>query len=242
MTDVAIVTGSSSGIGLATAEALLEQGYAVVLNARGEHRLEEVRKRLAGHGAVIAVAGDAAEAQTVEALVAAAQRLGQWRVAVANAGGGDTPTALAELTAEGFTAGLVANVVPTAVLLAAAARAMPDGGRFVAVSSVAGQRGSLLAGPDYSAAKAAVLGLVRHAARELAHRQITVNAVAPGVTDVERIQLRLEPVREQVVAGIPLGRLGSPAEIAATVCFLASPGAAYITGATLSVNGGLFMS
>lgn len=243
MTISAVVTGASSGIGLAVAERLLRGGHSVVLNARDEDNLEAAASRLRSLGELAVVAGDAADDQAVDRMVEAAKQLGTWGIAVANAGGGEAAAPLAELDAASMLQRYQSNAVSTGLLLAAAARDMADDGRFVAVASVAARRGSLSAGADYSAAKGAVLSLVRHAARELAARGVTVNAVAPGFIDVPRIQRRLaalsEGERAAVLDAIPLGRPGTPQEVAAAVCFLTSSDAGYITGATLDINGGL---
>lgn len=243
MTISAVVTGASSGIGLAVAERLLRGGHSVVLNARDEDNLEAAASRLRSLGELAVVAGDAADDQAVDRMVEAAKQLGTWGIAVANAGGGEAAAPLAELDAASMLQRYQSNAVSTGLLLAAAARDMADHGRFVAVASVAARRGSLSAGADYSAAKGAVLSLVRHAARELAARGVTVNAVAPGFIDVPRIQRRLaalsEGERAAVLDAIPLGRPGTPQEVAAAVCFLTSSDAGYITGATLDINGGL---
>lgn len=243
MTISAVVTGASSGIGLAVAERLLRGGHSVVLNARDEDNLDAAASRLRSLGELAVVAGDAADAQAVDRMVEAAKQLGTWGIAVANAGGGEAAAPLAELDAASMLQRYQSNAVSTGLLLAAAARDMADDGRFVAVASVAARRGSLSAGADYSAAKGAVLSLVRHAARELAARGVTVNAVAPGFIDVPRIQRRLaalsEGERAAVLDAIPLGRPGTPQEVAAAVCFLTSSDAGYITGATLDINGGL---
>lgn len=242
MTTSAIVTGSSSGIGLATARRLLQAGHSVVINGRDPHRLRTAVRDLDAGDRVVAVPGDAADALTVSALIGQAQSMGTWLVAVANPGGGQNPTALADLTEEALTERLRSNLVPTALLLAAAAREMADDGRFVAVSSLAGRRGSLVASADYAAAKAGVLGLVRQGARDLAARGITVNAVAPGIIDVPRVQGLIASGGRSLIESIPLGRAGVPDEVAAAICFLASPEASYITGATLDINGGAYMA
>jgi 3-oxoacyl-[acyl-carrier protein] reductase len=238
----AVITGSSSGIGLATARRLLAAGYAVVLNGRDEQRLARAMEELDGSGRVVAVAGDAADESTVAEAVEQALRLGSWTVAVANPGGGQNPVPLAELTEQSLAARLRSNLVPTALLLAAAARELADGGRFVAVSSLAGRRGSLIASADYAASKAGVLGLVRQGARDLAPRGITVNAVAPGIIDVPRVQGLIASGGQPLIDSIPLGRAGVPDEVAAAICFLASDEAGYITGATLDINGGAYMA
>lgn len=246
MTISAVVTGASSGIGYAVAARLLKAGHPVVINARNATRLNAAAAQLRSFGGVATVAGDAADEDTVARMVEAAAQMGTWGIAVANAGGGEAATPLGDLTAEVMVRRYQANTVSTGLLLAAAARHIADNGRFVAVASAAGRRGSVLAGPDYSAAKGAVLSLVRHAARELAARGVTVNAVAPGLTDVPRIADRLNALpqtkREAVIAAIPLGRAGTADEVAAAVCFLASSDAGYITGATLDINGGLHIS
>lgn len=242
MTTSAIVTGSSSGIGLATARRLLQAGHSVVINGRDPHRLRTAVRDLDAGDRVVAVPGDAADALTVSALIGQAQSMGTWLVAVANPGGGQNPTALADLTEVALTERLRSNLVPTALLLAAAAREMADDGRFVAVSSLAGRRGSLVASADYAAAKAGVLGLVRQGARDLAALGITVNAVAPGIIDVPRVQGLIASGGRSLIESIPLGRAGVPDEVAAAICFLASPEASYITGATLDINGGAYMA
>lgn len=238
----AIVTGSSSGIGLATARRLLQAGHAVVINGRDPGRLEAAARDLQAGDRVAAVPGDAADSDTVGALISQAQAMGTWLIAVANPGGGQNPTALVDLTEEALLARLRSNLVPTALLLSAAAREMADDGRFVAVSSLAGRRGSLIASADYAAAKAGVLGLVRQGARDLAGRGITVNAVAPGIIDVPRVQGLIASGGRSLIESIPLGRVGVPDEVAAAICFLTSPEAAYITGATLDINGGAYMA
>lgn len=242
MTRSAIVTGSSSGIGLATVKRLLATGHAVVVNGRDSQRLDEAVRELDAGNQVVAVLGDAADEQTVAEAVAQAQRLGTWQVAVANPGGGQNPVALPDLSEAALSARLRSNLVPTALLLAAAAREMADDGRFIAVSSLAGRRGSLIASADYAASKAGVLGLIRQGARDLAARRITVNAVAPGVIDVPRVQGLIAAGGQPLMDSIPLGRAGVPDEVAAAICFLASDEAAYITGATLDINGGAYMA
>lgn len=246
MTFSAVVTGASSGIGYAVAERLLRGGHPVVVNARDAGRLEAAADRLRDIGEVAVVPGDAAVESTVGAMVKAAEELGVWGIAVANAGGGQAVKPLATLTAEQLAVSYQSNTVSTGLLLAAAARRMADGGRFVAIASLAGRRGSLMAGPDYSAAKGAVLSLVRHAAREMASRGVTVNAVAPGLIEVSRIVDRVESLPEEqrgaLLDAVPLGRMGKPDEVAALVGFLTSPDAAYITGATIDVNGGMYMA
>lgn len=248
---VAIVTGSSDGIGLATALLLAARGASIVLNGRDAARLavaaEQVRSAAAPGARIVQVVGDAGDPSVVEALLAAAAELGGPQIAVANVGGGTVGVTVDDLS-EGLLASAVhRNLVPPALLIRAVAAPMrAEGyGRIVTVSSLAGRRYGRVSGPDYSAVKAGVVGLTRHAAAELAPFGVTVNCVAPGLIATGRADSMVESLdpeaRARVTESTPMGRPGTPEEVAATIAFLASREASYITGATVDVNGGAFM-
>jgi len=247
---VAIVTGSSDGIGRAAALLLAREGGQLVLNARGQERLEAARAAVQALGkAPLLVAGDVGQRPVAERLVQETlQRFGRVDVLVNNAGGGTNLRVLEEVTDEDWDHTLNVNLRSAFLLCRAVAPAMKQqrSGRIVNVSSLAGRNVSRLSGPQYSSAKAGMLGLTRHLAQDLGPFGITVNAVAPGPTLVERVAekwaQRPEEERARLLANIPLGRLARPEEVATVIAFLASDDAAYVTGVTIDVNGGSFMS
>ncbi len=246
---VAIVTGSSDGIGRAAALILAREGGQVVLNARGQDRLEATRTALQAVGKPpLVVAGNVGQAAVVERLVGEAlQQFGRIDILVNNAGGGTLLRFLEEVTEEEWDLTVDSNLKSAFLCCKAVAPAMKrqQYGRIVNVSSVAGRNVSRLSGPQYSSAKAGMLGLTRHLAQDLGPFGITANAVAPGPTLVDRVArkwaLRSEEDRARILANIPLGRLAAPEEVATVIAFLASDDAAYVTGVTIDVNGGSFM-
>jgi NAD(P)-dependent dehydrogenase (short-subunit alcohol dehydrogenase family) len=247
---VAIITGSSDGIGKAAALIFGREGGQVVLNARGQDRLEAARAAVQAVGKPpLVVAGDVSQATVVQRVVGETlQHFGRVDILVNNAGGGTSLRFLEEVTADDWALTIDSNLKSAFLSCQAVAPAMKRQryGRIVNVSSVAGRNVSRLSGPQYSSAKAGMLGLTRHLAQDLGSFGITVNAVAPGPTLVDRVArkwtLRSEEDRSHILGNIPLGRLAQPEEVAAVIAFLASDDASYVTGVTIDVNGGSFMS
>jgi 3-oxoacyl-[acyl-carrier protein] reductase len=234
---VALVIGGSSGIGLATARRLLEEGAGVVIAARDQRRMVEVAEGLLRHhpDRVAWVAGDISVFGEVERFVAAAlSRFGRLDVLVTSSARNYT-CALADTRDEDIEAVFRTNALGPLLAARAAARAFgPEGGRIVTLSATAARRGR----PGrsvYAATKGAVEALTRVLAVELAPRKITVNCVAPGLTDTPMLGNRGGPERARE---IPMGRLGRPEEVAAAVLFLASDDGAWVTGQTLDATGG----
>ena len=239
----ALVTGASQGIGRAVALRLAAQGARVVLAARNGDKLEAVAAevRAAGGEAHTAVLDISDEASIKESAKAALAAHGTIDILVNNAGI-TRDGLLMRMKRADWDAVLQTNLTGTFLLTQALVPAMTRArwGRIVNVSSVVAQTGQ--AGQvNYAASKAALLGFTRSLARELASRAITVNAVAPGYIVTAMTDVLSDDQRKAFVEHIPLGRAGTDEEAAHAVAFLCSPGAAYITGHTLDVNGGLFM-
>jgi 3-oxoacyl-[acyl-carrier protein] reductase len=240
---VALVTGASRGIGRAIARTLAAQGFKVVGTATTEAGAEGISEALAAHagcrGALLNVNDAAAADALVEAIV---KEHGGLHVLVNNAG--ITRDQLAMRMKDGdWAAVLDTNLSAVFRLSRAVMRGMMKQrwGRIINITSVVGASGN--AGQaNYAAAKAGVAGLTRALARELGSRNITVNCVAPGFIATDMTEALPEAQKAALQQQIPLGRLGTPEEIAHAVAFLASPLAGYITGAELHVNGGMFMN
>jgi 3-oxoacyl-[acyl-carrier protein] reductase len=239
----ALVTGASQGIGRACALALAAAGARVALAARNEAKLNEVAAEIAQKGGAAAVfALDLSSEESIKACAkAAVQHFGSIEILVNNAG--ITRDTLALRMKRGdwdevIQTNLTGTFLMTQALLSPMLKAR--WGRIINISSVVGETGQ--AGQaNYAASKAGLIGLTKSLARELASRNITVNAVAPGYIETAMTAVLDEKQRESMMAGIPLGRAGTDAEIAAAVRFLASEEAAYITGHVLDVNGGMYM-
>jgi 3-oxoacyl-[acyl-carrier protein] reductase len=239
---VALVTGASRGIGRAIAEALAADGCRVIGTATSASGAAAVDALLAPHGGrgiALDVTDGAAADAAVDAIVKAD---GALHVLVNNAGITRDQLAL-RMKDEDWDAVLDTNLKAVFRLSRAVLRPMMKQrwGRIVNVTSVVGASGN--AGQaNYAAAKAGVAGLTRALARELGSRAVTVNCVAPGFIATDMTDALPEAQKSALLQQIPLGRLGLPQEVAHAVSFLASPGAGYVTGAELHVNGGMYMS
>jgi len=239
---VALVTGASRGIGRAVAERLAAQGAIVVAAARGDHAEATVAAIAAAGGRAEALGVDMTDSAAVEALPAGiVERHGRLDIVVSNAGI-TRDQLLLRMKRDDWDAVIATNLTATFALAQASLRPMlkQRHGRIIAVSSVVGQMGN--AGQtNYAASKAGLIGFAKALAREVASRSITVNVVAPGMIDTDMTRAIAEKAQTDWAAQIPLGRLGTPDDVAAAVCYLASDEASYITGHVLAVNGGMYM-
>ena len=237
---VAMVTGSTRGIGRAVAEVLAAAGAKVAVLGRDAGKAQVVAAEI-GHGAQGFACDVTNEASVNAAVEAIDKALGSVDILVNNAGVTKDNVFLRLQDADWDTV-LEANLKGAFRTIRAASRGMMKQrwGRIINVSSVValiGNKGQA----NYAASKAGLLGLTKSIARELASRGITVNAVAPGFIETDMTAALTPEQREVLAKGIPLERLGTPADIAAAVLFLASDGAAYITGQVLVVDGGMVM-
>jgi 3-oxoacyl-[acyl-carrier protein] reductase len=239
---VALVTGASRGIGRAIAQALARRGATVVAAARGTHTQGVVDEIAADGGRAEVATADMTDAASLDALVKGTlDRHGRIDVLVCNAGITRDQLLLRMKRAD-WDEVLATNLTAAFVLCQAVLKPMikQRSGRIVAISSVVGQVGN--AGQaNYAASKAGLIGFCKSLAREVASRQITVNVVAPGLIETDMTRVLTESTQQDWAAQIPLGRPGTPADVASAVCFLASDEASYITGQVLHVNGGMYM-
>lgn len=241
---VALVTGASRGIGKAIAEALGDAGNVVVGTATTESGAKIISERLvaAGHkgeGFLL----DVKDSGSVEQLIKSIQeKFGSVDILVNNAGI-TKDNILMRMKDEEWDDVIATNLSSVFRLSRACLRGMTKArwGRIINISSVVGEMGN--AGQsNYAATKAGVAGFSRALAREIGSRNITVNTVAPGFIDTDMTHILPDEQKKLLLAQIPLARLGKPEEIAAVVAFLASDSAAYITGETIQVNGGMYMN
>ncbi|AKT39963.1 3-oxoacyl-ACP reductase family protein [Chondromyces crocatus] len=241
---VAIVTGGSRGLGRAAAEALAAQGaHVVVTYVRGEAEAKAVVDGITAKGGKAEAIGfDVADMAASEAAIAeASKRLGRLDILVANAGI-SIDNLLLRVKEEELDRLFAVNVKGTIACARAAIKVMMRArtGRVVLLSSVVGEMGNV-GQTAYAATKAALLGVTKSLAREYASRGITVNAVAPGFIESDMTATINAEMKETLLKGVPLGRIGRAEEVAAAVAFLCSDEASYVTGQTLRVNGGMYV-
>ncbi|HTC40817.1 MAG TPA: 3-oxoacyl-[acyl-carrier-protein] reductase [Candidatus Acidoferrales bacterium] len=241
---VALVTGASQGIGRDTALALAEAGAKVAVAARNEEKLAALAEEIAAKGAVaFAVKIDVADPEQVKAgFKAVLEKFGKLDILVNNAAITRDGLAL-RMKQDDWDAVIRTNLTGahfcTQQALATMMRARA--GRIINIASVVAQMGN--AGQaNYVAAKAGLIGLTKAIAMEIASRNVTVNAVAPGFIETPMTDVLSEKVKEELKTRIPLGRMGTARDVAAAIVFLASDEAGYITGHVLDVNGGLYLA
>jgi 3-oxoacyl-[acyl-carrier protein] reductase len=236
----ALVTGATGGIGASIAEALHAQGAAVAISGTRQPVLDQLKQKLGPRAHSIAC--NLANAAEVEKLVPAAEAaLGSLDILISNAGITRDMLAM-RMKDEDWSAVLDINLTAAFRLARSALRGMMKRrfGRIIGIASVVGVTGNP-GQANYAAAKAGMIGMTKALAREVASRQITVNCVAPGFIETAMTGSLNDKQKEMILASVPVGRLGAPAEIAAAVVYLASSEASYVTGQTLHVNGGMAM-
>ena len=239
--EIALVTGATRGIGAAIAERLSQDGAMVVgtaTTADGAARITQHLAAWGGRGAVL----DVRKPESVSALLQDVESTVGSVSILCNNAGITRDTLLLRMKEEDWEAVIDTNLASVFRLSKAVLRGMMKArkGRIISITSVVGAVGNP-GQANYAAAKAGIIGFTKSLAREVGSRGITANAIAPGFIDTDMTRALGEAQRTALNAQIPLGRLGQPADIAAAVAFLCSPGAAYITGETLHVNGGMYM-
>ncbi len=239
---VAVVTGASRGIGRGIALALAARGAYVVAAARGDNAAATVAEIVAAGGKAEVAAVDVTDAESAVALITGVvERHGRIDVLVNNAGVARDQLVL-RMKRDDWDAVIAANLTGAFTTSQAAIKPMVKarGGRIINISSVVGQMGN--AGQvNYAASKAGLIGMSKALAKEVASRGITVNVVTPGLIETDMTRAITDKAQDDWSGQIPLGRIGTAADVAAAVCFLASDEASYITGHVLAVNGGMYM-
>jgi 3-oxoacyl-[acyl-carrier protein] reductase len=241
---IALVTGATRGIGLAIAQRLAMDGATVIGTATTDEGAASIAARLAEWGnAGTGMKLDVTDAAGTDAALAAVDaKYGAITILVNNAGI-TRDNLLLRMKDDEWDAVMNTNLKPVFRLAKAVLRGMMKArhGRIIQIGSVVGSSGNP-GQANYAAAKAALLGFTKSLAQEVGSRNITVNCVAPGFVDTDMTKDLPEATRAALLAHVPLGRLGTPEDIAHAVGYLASPGAGYVTGATLHVNGGMYMT
>ncbi len=239
---IAFVTGASRGIGRAIAQQCAAAGATVVACARDDHAQPVVDEIVASGSSAIAQRLDVTDADSVgEAVRAVLDRYGQIDIVINNAGI-VRDQLMMRMKPEDWDAVLSTNLTAAFRCTQAVLRPMLKRrhGRIISISSVVGQSGNP-GQANYAASKAGLIGFTKALAREVASRGITVNVVSPGMIETDMTGGLDATLKKTLATQIPIGRFGTPADVAAAVCFLASDEAAYITGQVLSVNGGMYM-
>ena len=240
---VALVTGGSRGIGRATAGRLAAEGAEVILTSRTAAAAENAAREIASDGGrARGIQLDVSDDASVEAGLASVQEAYARIHVLVNNAGITCDNLLLRMKKEDWDRVLQTNLSGVYRLCRALVPSMMRGryGRIVNVTSVVAKIGNP-GQANYAAAKAGIEGFSRSLAREIASRNITVNCVAPGFIDTDMTRQLQEQARDKLLAEVPLGRLGTPDDVASAVLFLVGPGGDYITGTTLHVNGGMYM-
>jgi len=245
--EVALVTGASSGIGAATAKLMASNGARVAINFHQNKKGAETTRDeiVAVGGTAIVVQADVKQATEVDSLVKRTQdELGPIDILVNNAGSLIERLRILELTEERWDEVIDLNLKSAFLCCRAVAASMMErkSGAIINVSSIAGRTGGALGSIHYSTAKGGIITFTKGLAKELAPFGVRVNAVSPGVIDTHyHEQFSTPEMMKGYVAGIPLGRVGNPEEVASVICFLASSASSYLAGETIEINGGMFM-
>ena len=238
----AIVTGASRGIGRAIAQTLAQRGALVVCAARGDNAAATATEIQSAGGKAEVASVDVNDAAAVDAMVAGVlERHGRIDILVNNAGIARDQLML-RMKRDDWDQVIATNLTSAFTCVQAVLKPMikQRAGRIISISSVVGQMGN--AGQaNYAASKAGLIGFSKALAREVASRHVTVNVVTPGLIETDMTKAITDKAQADWASAIPLGRLGTSADVAAAVCFLASDEAAYITGQVLAVNDGMYM-
>ena len=241
---IAMITGASRGIGLAIAQQLANDGFDIIGTATSSIGAEALEKALGASGALRAsLTLDVLDRSSIEALFVALDERQLSPAVLVNNAGITHDNLLLRMKDEEWDRVIAANLTAVFALSRRCVRAMLKArfGRIINITSVVGTAGN--AGQsNYAAAKAGVVGFTKSLALEVASRNITVNAVAPGLIDTDMTRKLTDAQREAAIGQIPMSRMGLATEVAAVVGFLASPLAAYVTGETVHVNGGMYMA
>ena len=237
----ALITGASGGIGKAIAMRLHQQGAYVILHGTREEKLINLANQLGPNSSCITA--DLSDLEAVSSLVESASKLSDSPIDIlVNNAGFAIDGLLLRMKVEDWQRVLDVNLTANMILCRTAIRSMikQKWGRIISISSIVGVTGNS-GQTNYSASKAGMIGFCKSLAQEVASRGITVNVVAPGFIETPMTEMLDEKQREKLLGQVPVGRLGTPDEVASAVLYLATSEASYLTGSTLHVNGGMAM-